>query len=181
MEKNQKQTLSPKLSKLKTNLQFSSSEKNSENSFLKKKYKCPELLRKKHKLNFNEGLPYHLKKKFTKNILLSQKNDKIILISKYEYIKANNKPIKEEKSTSNLLQINSKNKIKDGEETKEENNLKDLLDEISEITADLELFEMERRKRKIMKLIELMAEQFDNNLINPDELLNLFILDEKNI
>ena len=77
--------------------------------------------------------------------------------------------------------MNSKNKIKDGEETKEENNLKDLLDEISEITADLELFEMERRKRKIMKLIELMAEQFDNNLINPDELLNLFILDEKNI
>ena len=181
MEKNQKQTLSPKLSKLKTNLQFSSSEKNSENSFLKKKYKCPELLRKKHKLNFNEGLPYHLKKKFTKNILLSEKKDKIILISKDEYIKANNKPIKEEKSTSNLLQMNSKNKIKDGEETKEENNLKDLLDEISEITADLELFEMERRKRKIMKLIELMAEQFDNNLINPDELLNLFILDEKNI
>ena len=181
MEKNQKQTLSPKLSKLKTNLQFSSSEKNSENSFLKKKYKCPELLRKKHKLNFNEGLPYHLKKKFTKNILLSEKNDKIILISKDEYIKANNKPIKEEKSTSNLLQMNSKNKIKDGEETKEENNLKDLLDEISEITADLELFEMERRKRKIMKLIELMAEQFDNNLINPDELLNLFILNEKNI
>ena len=181
MEKNQKQTFSPKLSKLKTNLQFSSSEKNSENSFLKKKYKCPELLRKKHKLNFNEGLPYHLKKKFTKNILLSEKNDKIILISKDEYIKANNKPIKEEKSTSNLLQMNSKNKIKDGEETKEENNLKDLLDEISEITADLELFEMERRKRKIMKLIELMAEQFDNNLINPDELLNLFILDEKNI
>ena len=172
MEKNQKQTLSPKLSKLKTNLQFSSSEKNSENSFLKKKYKCPELLRKKHKLNFNEGLPYHLKKKFTKNILLSEKNDKIILISKDEYIKANNKPIKDDKSTNNLLQINQKNKVKEGsknningEEIKEENNLKDILDEISEITADLELFEMERRKRKIMKLIELMADQFDNNAI----------------
>ena len=180
MEKIQKKQISP-LSKLKTSLQFSSSEKNNENSFLKKKCKCPELLRKKHKLNFDEDLPYHVKRKFTKNILLSEKNDKIILISKDEYIKANNKPIKEEKSTSNLLQMNSKNKIKDGEETKEENNLKDLLDEISEITADLELFEMERRKRKIMKLIELMAEQFDNNLINPDELLNLFILDEKNI
>ena len=180
MEKIQKKQISP-LSKLKTSLQFSSSEKNNENSFLKKKCKCPELLRKKHKLNFDEDLTYHVKRKFTKNILLSEKNDKIILISKDEYIKANNKPIKEEKSTSNLLQMNSKNKIKDGEETKEENNLKDLLDEISEITADLELFEMERRKRKIMKLIELMAEQFDNNLINPDELLNLFILDEKNI
>ena len=180
MEKIQKKQISP-LSKLKTSLQFSSSEKNNENSFLKKKCKCPELLRKKHKLNFDEDLPYHVKRKFTKNILLSEKNDKIILISKDEYIKANNKPIKEEKSTSNLLQMNSKNKIKDGEETKEENNLKDLLDEISEITADLELFEMERRKRKIMKLIELMADQFDNNAINPEELLNLFLLNEKNI
>ena len=70
------------------------------------------------------------------------------------------------------MQINQKNKVKEGsknningEEIKEENNLKDILDEISEITADLELFEMERRKRKIMKLIELMADQFDNNAI----------------
>ena len=187
MEKIQKKQISP-LSKLKTSLQFSSSEKNNENSFLKKKCKCPELLRKKHKLNFDEDLPYHVKRKFTKNILLSEKNDKIILISKDEYIKTNNKPIKDDKSTNNLLQINQKNKVKEGsknningEEIKEENNLKDILDEISEITADLELFEMERRKRKIMKLIELMADQFDNNAINPEELLNLFLLNEKNI
>ena len=60
MEKIQKKQISP-LSKLKTSLQFSSSEKNNENSFLKKKCKCPELLKLinikiifyKKQLNFN--------------------------------------------------------------------------------------------------------------------------------
>ena len=181
MDKIQKHQLDQKLSKLKSDLQVSYIEKNKESSLIKKKCKCPELLRKKHKLNFDEDLPYHIKRKFTKNILLSEKNDKIILISKNEYLKNNTKPMKEEKSNNNLIQMNSKNKIKDGEEINEENNVKDILDEISEITADLELFEMERRKRKIMKLIELMADKLDNSLTNPSELLNLFMFDKKNI
>ena len=181
MDKIQKHQLDQKLSKLKSDLQVSYIEKNKESSLIKKKCKCPELLRKKHKLNFDEDLPYHIKRKFTKNILLSEKNDKIILISKNEYLKNNTKPMKEEKSNNNLIQMNSKNKVKDGEEINEENNVKDILDEISEITADLELFEMERRKRKIMKLIELMADKLDNSLTNPTELLNLFMFDKKNI
>ena len=181
MDKIQKHQLDQKLSKLKSDLQVSYIEKNKESSLIKKKCKCPELLRKKHKLNFDEDLPYHIKRKFTKNILLSEKNDKIILISKNEYLKNNTKPMKEEKSNNNLIQMNSKNKIKDGEEINEENNVKDILDEISEITADLELFEMERRKRKIMKLIELMADKLYNSLTNPTELLNLFMFDKKNI
>ena len=190
MEKNQKHTLDSKLSKLKSDLQSSYFDKNKDNSFLKKKCKCPELLRKKHKLNFDEDLPYHIKNKFTKNILLNEKNDKIILISKSEYLK-NTKPQKEDKSTNNLPVINAKCKNKDilkshsqnnlNEETNDENNVKDILNEISEITADLELFEMERRKRKIMKLIELMADKLDNNLTNPTELLNLFMFDKKSI
>ena len=186
MDKNQKYQIEPKLSKLKADLSYFEKIKN--NSSTKKKCKCPELLRKKHKLNFDEDLPYHIKRKFTKNILLSEKNDKIILISKNEYIKNNNKPIKEDKSTNNLIQVNSKNKIKEnsksninGEEIKEDNNVKDILNEISEITANLELFEMERRKRKIMKLIELMADKLDNNLTNPEELINLFLFDKKNL
>ena len=133
-------------------------------------------------------MPYHIKRKFTKNILLSEKNDKIILISKNEYIKSNNSQVKEDKSNNNLVQVNSKMKLKEasksnlnGEEMNEDYNVKDILNEISEITADLELFEMERRKRKIMKLIELMADKLDNNLTNPDELLNLFMFDKKNI
>ena len=154
-------------------------------TILKKKCKCPELLKKKYKLNFDKDLPNHIKKKFTKNILLSEKNDKIVLISNNEYNK-HNKPPKEEKSNNKLPQINStKNKIKidtktnlNNEENNEDNNIKDILNEISEISADLELFEMEKRKRKMMKLIELMAEKLDNNITDPNELINLYMFNK---
>ena len=112
--KNQKPNISEsKMSKLKNDLQSQFSEKNKDNTnIIKKKCKCPELLRKKCKLNFNEDLPYHIKKKFTKNILLTEKNDKIVLISKDEYDK-NSKPTKEEKSSNKLPVVNStKNKAK---------------------------------------------------------------------
>ena len=65
------------------------------------------------------------------------------------------------------------------EEIDEDNNIKDILNEISEISADLELFEMEKRKRKMMKLIELMADKLDNNITNPNELIDLFMFNKK--
>ena len=192
--KKQKTSLEKKSTKLKEELNSIQSSFtgiiDKENSQIKKKYKCPELLRRKCKLNFDEDLPYHIKKKFTKNILLSEKDDKIVLISNNEYIK-NNKETKEEKSSNKLPSVNtSKNKIKidskshlqnntNNEETKDNCNLKDILNEISEISADLELFEMEKRKRKMMKLIELMADKLDNNITNPNELINLFNLNKK--
>ena len=188
--KNQKYQTDSKLSKLQSDIKFFSSEENKDNSINKKKCKCPELqvLRKKRKLNFNENLPYHIKKKFTQNVLLNEKNDKIILISQNEYIKAMT-PVKEDKSSNNLPQTSSKIKNKEinkshstnnlNEEIVEASNLKDILNEISEITADLELFEMERRKRKIMKLIEVMADKLDNNMINQDQLSNLHMFDKK--
>ncbi len=156
----------------------------------KKKCKCVQLLGKKSKLNFDEDLPYHIKKKFTKNILLSEKNDKIVLISANEYNK-NNKSSNEEKTNNKLPQVNStKNKAKidtrnhsqnniNIEETDDNNNIKDILNEISEISADLELFEMEKRKRKMMKLIELMAEKLDNNITEPNELTDLYMFEHK--
>ena len=192
--KKQKTSLETKSTKLKEELNSMQSSFtgiiDKENSQIKKKYKCPELLRRKCKLNFDEDLPYHIKKKFTKNILLSEKDDKIVLISNNEYIK-NNKETKEEKSSNKLPSVNtSKNMIKidskshlqnntNNEETKDNCNLKDILNEISEISADLELFEMEKRKRKMMKLIELMADKLDNNITNPNELINLFNLNKK--
>ena len=185
-----KQTsLESKSTKLKEELNFMQSSFSGiidkENSQIKKKCKCPELLRRKCKLNFDEDLPYHIKKKFTKNILLSEKDDKIILISNNEYIK-HNKETKEEKSSNKLPSVNtSKNKVKvdskphsqnnlNNEEKADNYNIKDILNEISEISADLELFEMEKRKRKMMKLIELMADKLDNNITNPNELIDLF-------
>ena len=192
--KKQKTSLETKSTKLKEELNSIQSSFtgiiDKENSQIKKKYKCPELLRRKCKLNFDEDLPYHIKKKFTKNILLSEKDDKIVLISNNEYIK-NNKENKEEKSSNKLPSVNTnKNKIKvdskshlqnntNNEETKDNCNIKDILNEISEISADLELFEMEKRKRKMMKLLELMADKLDNNITNPNELINLFMLNKK--
>ena len=175
-----------KLLKMKNELQSSLNQNNADNSQINKKYKCPELLRKKHKYNFDEDLPYHIKKKFTKNILLSEKSDKIVLISQNEYDK-HNKPPKEDNSNNKLPQINMpKNKLKvdsknniNGEEVKEDSDIKDILNEISEISADLELFEMEKRKRKMMKLMELMADKLDNNITNPDELIDLLIFGKK--
>ena len=193
---NKKQKTSLETKSIKSNLELNSIQSSftgiidKENSQIKKKYKCPELLRRKCKLNFDEDLPYHIRKKFTKSILLSEKDDKIVLISNNEYIK-NNKETKEEKSSNKLPSVNtSKNKIKidskshlqnntNNEETKDNCNLKDILNEISEISADLELFEMEKRKRKMMKLIELMADKLDNNITNPNELINLFNLNKK--
>ena len=184
---NKKQNPSDKnILNIKNNLQFSFDENKKDNNHIKKKYKCPELLKKKYKLNFDKDLPYHIKKKFTKNILLSEKNDKIVLISNNEYNKHNKLP-KEDKSNNKLPQINTtKNKIKvdaktnvNNEENNEDNNIKDILNEISEISADLELFEMEKRKRKMMKLIELMADKLDNNITNPNELIDLFMFDKK--
>ena len=192
--KKQKTSLETKSTKLKEELNSIQSSFtgiiDKENSQIKKKYKCPELLRRKCKLNFDEDLPYHIRKKFTKSILLSEKDDKIVLISNNEYIK-NNKENKEEKSSNKLPTVNTtKNKIKvdskshlqnnsNNEETKDNCNIKDILNEISEISADLELFEMEKRKRKMMKLIELMADKLDNNITNPNELINLFMLNKK--
>ena len=193
---NKKQKTSLETKSTKSNLELNSIQSSftgiidKENSQIKKKYKCPELLRRKCKLNFDEDLPYHIRKKFTKSILLSEKDDKIVLISNNEYIK-NNKETKEEKSSNKLPSVNtSKNKIKidskshlqnntNNEETKDNCNIKDILNEISEISADLELFEMEKRKRKMMKLIELMADKLDNNITNPNELINLFNLNKK--
>ena len=192
--KKQKTSLETKSTKLKEELNSMQSSFtgiiDKENSQIKKKYKCPELLRRKCKLNFDEDLPYHIRKKFTKSILLSEKDDKIVLISNNEYIK-NNKETKEDKSSNKLPSVNiSKNKLKvdskshlqnntNNEETKDNCNIKDILNEISEISADLELFEMEKRKRKMMKLIELMADKLDNNITNPNELINLFMLNKK--
>ena len=38
---------------------------------------------------------------------------------------------------------------------------------------------MEKRKRKMMKLIELMAERLDNNITDPNELTDLFMFNKK--
>ena len=159
----------------------------------KKLCKCPELLCKKYKRNFEDDIPYHIKKKFTSNALLNDGNDEIVLFSKSEFYNENNntKQIKEEKiksANASTTKTKSKNELQNNgvlnscmnlEEADDPKMIKDILIEISEISADLELFEMERRKRRMMKLIELMADQLDNNITNPNELTDLFFFNKK--
>lgn len=94
--------------------------------------------------------------------------DDLILISS----KKANEMKKEEKSAqepSNNTTTNPVSNTKDDEIT-------DLLNEISEIGSEVELFAMERRKRRMMKLIEKMAEYIDESQIDIDELTNEFFL-----
>ena len=159
----------------------------------KKLCKCPELLCKKYKRNFEDDIPYHIKKKFTTNALLNGGNDEIVLFSKSEFYNENNntKQVKEEKiksANASTTKIKNKNEPQNSsalsssmnlEEADDPKMIKDILIEISEISADLELFEMEKRKRRMMKLIELMADKLDNNITNPNELTDLFFFNKK--
>ena len=80
-----------------------------------------------------------------------------------------NNNISKEKSFNN--EINTKqNKLEE---------INDLLVEISEINSEIELFAMERRKRRMMKLIEKMAENIDDNSINIDELTDILFFGHK--
>ena len=192
-------TLNEKLSsEYKNNQQKSKNimekEFNANNSKKEKKLlKCPELLCKKYKRNFEDDIPYHIKKKFTTNALLNDGNEEIVLFSKNEFYNGNNttKQIKEDKiksANASTTKVKSKNEPQNNsalnsnmnlEETDDPKVMKDILIEISEISADLELFEMERRKRRMMKLIELMADQLDNSITNPNELTDLFFFNKK--
>ena len=57
--------------------------------------------------------------------------------------------------------------------------INDLLIEISEISREIELFAMERRKRRLMTLIEKMAEYIDEDSIDIDELTDLLFFGKK--
>ncbi len=113
-------------------------------------------------------IPYAIKQKLTLRLMDDCFTDDLILISS----KKANEMKKEEKSAqepSNNTTTNPVSNTKDDEIT-------DLLNEISEIGSEVELFAMERRKRRMMKLIEKMAEYIDESQIDIDELTNEFFL-----
>ena len=83
-----------------------------------------------------------------------------------------------EKEKNQNNQINQNNssinpKLKRTEE------INDLLIEIAEISREIELFAMERRKRRLMTLIEKMAEYIDEDSIDIDELTDLLFFGKK--
>lgn len=155
-------------------------------------------LSKKRKLLPDIELPHNVKKILTRKVLstkecllMGEKENKEIF-KKINYKQQqqlqeianninnnNNKDNKDSKDSvinkdSNIIKINndiSKNETK-------YDALRDACIEIAEISADLELFEMERRKRSMMLLIEKMAENLDNNCITADELTDILFFGE---
>ena len=113
-------------------------------------------------------IPYAIKQKLTLRLMDECFTDDLILISS----KKANEMKKKEKSAqepSNNTTTNPVSNTKDDEIT-------DLLNEISEIGSEVELFAMERIKRRMMTLIEKMAEYIDESQIDIDELTNEFFL-----
>lgn len=101
-------------------------------------------------------IPFELKQKLTLRLMDECFTDDLILTGR----KKENKKNKKEED-------NATKKAGDDE-------IADILNEISEIGSELELFAMENRKRRMVKLLEKMAEYIDENAIDIDELTNEF-------
>jgi hypothetical protein len=84
---------------------------------------------------------------------------------------------KEKEKTQNN-QINQSNSLIN-QKFKKTEEINDLLIEIAEISREIELFAMERRKRRLMTLIEKMAEYIDEDSIDIDELTDLLFFGKK--
>ena len=84
---------------------------------------------------------------------------------------------KEKEKTQNN-QINQSNSSIN-QKFKKTEEINDLLIEIAEISREIELFAMERRKRRLMTLIEKMAEYIDEDSIDIEELTDLLFFGKK--
>lgn len=101
-------------------------------------------------------IPFELKQRLTLRLMDECFTDDLILTNQKKEIKKNKKE-----------EENSSKKTNNDE-------IADILNEISEIGSELELFAMENRKRRMVKLLEKMAEYIDESSIDIDELTNEF-------
>lgn len=103
-------------------------------------------------------IPFKLKQNFTVRLLNECFSNDIVLVSK----------LPRKKDERNFLTHPPNAPITKKEE------IHDLLNEISEIESELELFAMENRKKRMIKLIEKMSEYIDENTIDIDQMTNEF-------
>lgn len=149
------------------------------------------LLRKKRKCSFHEIIiPHKLKEKLTVKLLNDVMPEELVLVkpqkntNKEDNTKSNNQnTTTNNTSADNNNSKESKNKCEKeiNPEKKQEEEIKDILNEISEITSSLELFEMESRKKRMIKLLGIMADNIDEDAINTDDLTNEFFLGNANM
>ena len=146
--------------------------KKEEIKFLKKKRGTKFIFPTQIKHNLTMNL---LEDCFTHDMVLvspsmMKKQEKELLELKKEQEK------EKEKNQNNQINPNNSSinpKLKRTEE------INDLLIEIAEISREIELFAMERRKRRLMTLIEKMAEYIDEDSIDIDELTDLLFFGKK--
>ena len=125
--------------------------------------------------------PAQIKHNLTMNLLEDCFTHDMVLVSpsmmkKHEKDLLELKKEQEKEKTQNHQNQNNSSinpKLKKTEE------INDLLIEISEISREIELFAMERRKRRLMTLIEKMAEYIDEDSIDIEELTDLLFFGKK--
>ena len=128
--------------------------------------------------------PTQIKHNLTMNLLEDCFTHDMVLVSpsmmkkqEKELLELKKEQEKEKEKTQNN-QINQSNSLIN-QKFKKTEEINDLLIEIAEISREIELFAMERRKRRLMTLIEKMAEYIDEDSIDIDELTDLLFFGKK--
>ena len=128
--------------------------------------------------------PTQIKHNLTMNLLEDCFTHDMVLVSpsmmkKHEkdLLELKKEQEKEKEKTQNN-QINQSNSSIN-QKFKKTEEINDLLIEIAEISREIELFAMERRKRRLMTLIEKMAEYINEDSIDIDELTDLLFFGKK--
>ena len=128
--------------------------------------------------------PTQIKHNLTMNLLEDCFTHDMVLVSpsmmkkqEKELLELKKEQEKEKEKTQNN-QINQSNSSIN-QKFKKTEEINDLLIEIAEISREIELFAMERRKRRLMTLIEKMAEYINEDSIDIDELTDLLFFGKK--
>ena len=130
--------------------------------------------------------PAQIKHNLTMNLLEDCFTHDMVLVSPSMMKKQEKEllELKKEQEKEKEKEKNQNNQIKQNKSTinqklKKTEEINDLLIEIAEISREIELFAMERRKRRLMTLIEKMAQYIDEDSIDIDELTDLLFFGKK--
>ena len=126
--------------------------------------------------------PAQIKHNLTMNLLEDCFTHDMVLVSP-SMMKKQEKDLlelkKEQEKEKNQNHQSNQNNSSISPKLKKSEEINDLLIEISEISREIELFAMERRKRRLMTLIEKMAEYIEEDSIDIDELTDLLFFGKK--
>ncbi len=128
--------------------------------------------------------PAQIKHNLTMNLLEDCFTHDMVLVSPSMMKKQEKELLELKKEQEKEKEKNQNNQINQNNSSinpklKRTEEINDLLIEIAEISREIELFAMERRKRRLMTLIEKMAEYIDEDSIDIEELTDLLFFGKK--